>query len=770
MDDEALLNHLQTLEEDSAAFVWGALGGEREKAQREYFRMPYGNEEDGWSSIVTSDVQDTVEWILPQLLDIFAATDSIVSFEPTSQEDVKGAEQATDTCNYIFNKKNDGFLILYTAIKDALLVKNGAVHWRKETKRRKVKAPLRGVSEMQLTMALEQGGEILNAEPVGQVQDPMTGEVLAIYNATLEREEANQEIKVEAFPPEDLLVKRDWTKPLLHDCPYVARIMRVTLSDLIEMGYSDVTAEDLSGSDDPSESADAEFRTSRLSQNGDAYEDDTMVSVEDDSLTEGYLRIEYVLVDYDGDGIAERRCVYRLKNRILKNEEESHVPIATASPILVAHRWDGMSIAETVSDIQQLKTEMTRQMLNSLYLANTPRTKVLTNAQGSPLANIDDLLDARPGGILRTQSMDGIQEYVTPFVGGQTLPILEYVDAMRENRTGVTRYSQGLGADGLEKTNGESARLMNASQMRIKLIARIMAECLVKPIFQGILKLLTEGEMQKIAFRLRNDFIEYDPQEWRDSYDMTINVGLGTGDKDMQLRHLSAIFQSQMALAQSPFGPALIDPTKIYNTQAKLVENAGFKNVGDFWRDPVKEPPPPQQPPPPPPQVLVKQMELQADAQKFQAEQVLTLQRESLQAEAKQRETQMQLELQAANDARDAERELMKARYEAQLEAQQLELERYKTDADNKTKIITARIAHPESQLTGLEINPETGEVWEKPDPMDAVMQALGALVEQSNAPKAIVRDETGKVVGVQQGSQMRTVVRDETGKVIGVQ
>lgn len=770
MDDEALLNHLQTLEEDSAAFVWGALGGEREKAQREYFRMPYGNEEDGWSSIVTSDVQDTVEWILPQLLDIFAATDSIVSFEPTSQEDVKGAEQATDTCNYIFNKKNDGFLILYTAIKDALLVKNGAVHWRKETKRRKVKTPLRGVSEMQLTMALEQGGEILNAEPVGQVQDPMTGEVLAIYNATLEREEANQEIKVEAFPPEDLLVKRDWTKPLLHDCPYVARIMRVTLSDLIEMGYSDVTAEDLSGSDDPSESADAEFRTSRLSQNGDAYEDDTMVSVEDDSLTEGYLRIEYVLVDYDGDGIAERRCVYRLKNRILKNEEESHVPIATASPILVAHRWDGMSIAETVSDIQQLKTEMTRQMLNSLYLANTPRTKVLTNAQGSPLANIDDLLDARPGGILRTQSMDGIQEYVTPFVGGQTLPILEYVDAMRENRTGVTRYSQGLGADGLEKTNGESARLMSASQMRIKLIARIMAECLVKPIFQGILKLLTEGEMQKIAFRLRNDFIEYDPQEWRDSYDMTINVGLGTGDKDMQLRHLSAIFQSQMALAQSPFGPALIDPTKIYNTQAKLAENAGFKNVGDFWRDPVKEPPPPQQPPPPPPQVLVKQMELQADAQKFQAEQELTLQRESLQAEAKQRETQMQLELQAANDARDAERELMKAQYEAQLEAQRLELERYKTDADNKTKIITARIAHPESQLTGLEINPETGEVWEKPDPMDAVMQALGALVEQSNAPKAIVRDETGKVVGVQQGSQMRTVVRDETGKVIGVQ
>lgn len=748
MEESALLNHLQTLEEDSAAFVWGALGSERERAQKEYFRMPYGNEEDGWSSIVTSDVQDTVEWILPQLLDIFTATDSIVSFEPTKQEDVKGAEQATETCNYIFTKKNDGFLILYTAIKDALLVKNGAVHWRKETKRSKVKTPLQGVTEMQLAQALEQGGEIINAEPVGQTVDPITGEPMGVFNVTIERQEETQHICVEAFPPEDLLIKRDWTKPLLQDCPYVARVMRVTLSDLIEMGYTDVTAEDLGSSDDPSQSADASFRSSRLSQNGDSYEDDTDVSAEDDSLTEGYLRIEYVLVDYDGDGIAERRCIYRLKDKILKNEEESHVPIATASPILVAHRWDGMSIAETVSDIQQLKTEMTRQMLNSLYLANTPRTKVLTNPQGSPVANIDDLLDARPGGILRTQDMNGIQEYVTQFVGGQALPILEYVDAMRENRTGVTRYSQGLGADGLEKTNGESARLMTASQMRIKLIARIMAECLVKPIFQGILKLLTEGDMQKIAFRLRNEFVEYDPQEWRDSYDMTINVGLGTGDKDMQLRHLGAIFQSQMAMAQSPFGQALIDPVKIYNTQAKLVENAGFKNVGDFWKDPSKEPPPPQQPPPPPPQVLVKQMELQADQQKFQAEHQLTMQREQLQDAAKQRETQMNLELQAANDARDAERETMKAMHQREVELMKLDLARYKTDADNATRLKVAMISHPGE--TGVDVDHESGEVMPRPDPLAVVTQAIQTLADGMNRPKAVIRDEAGKVIGVQ--------------------
>lgn len=738
MTDESLLNHLQTLEDDSAAFVWGALGSERERAQREYFRMPYGNEEDGWSSIVTSDVQDTVEWILPQLLEIFTATDSIVSFEPTKQEDVSGAEQATDTCNYVFTKQNDGFLVLYTAIKDALLVKNGCVHWCTEDVAEKVRQPQKAVAAMQIAMAQQQGWEIESANPAGAVQDPMTGESLEIYDVVFERTEKRKKIKVEAFPPEDMLIKRDWHSPMLSECPYVARVMRVTLSDLAQMGYTDVTADELGSSDDPSQSADASFRLSRASRTQDAYSDSDVTSIEDDSLAEGWLRIEYVLIDYDGDGVAERRCIYRLKDRILKNEEASHVPFATASPVLVAHRWDGMSVAEMISDLQQLKTEITRQMLNSLYLANNPRTKVLTDSQGSPMANVDDLLDARPGGVLRTKSMEGLQEYVTPFVGRDSLPVLEYVDAMRENRTGVTRYSQGLGSDGLEKTNGESARLMSASQMRIKLIARIMAECLVKPIFKGILKLLTEGDMQKIAFRLRNEFVEYDPQEWRDSYDMTINVGLGSGDKDLQLRHLGAIFQSQMALAQSPFGPALIDPIKLYNTQARLVEAAGFKNVGDFWRDPAKEPPPPQQPPPPPPQVLIKQMELQADQQKFQAEQILLKTREELQAAAKLQEVQASLELQAANDQRDSERESLKATYEAQLEAQRLDLDRYKTDMDNATKVLIAQ----------MHSAPE-----DKPQQTDALLaqniEAVRMLAEQLARPKTIIRGPDGRAQGI---------------------
>jgi hypothetical protein len=706
MDDEQLLSHLNGLEEDSSQFVWGRLGSEREKSMKEYYRQPYGNEEEGLSAIVTSEVQDTIEWIMPDLLDIFTSTDKAVVFEPTSKEDVQGAEQATDAVNYVFHKQNNGFLVLYTAFKDALMVKNCAVMWRKETKRTKVVVPATGATAEMLAMMLQEAGEDAEIEsanqqppqplmgPQGPIIDPLTQQpVMAepTFNARISKIEQKTIVKVEAFPPEDLLVKRDWTSPILADCPYVCRNMPVTLSEIHEMGYKDVTASDLNASDDAGISADGSFRQNRAGSSDDIKTDTNSLASDDESQTTGFLRIEFVLVDYDGDGIAERRCIYRLKDKILKNEETSHVPIATASPILIQHRWDGMSLAEAVSDLQELNSELTRQMVDSGRLAMNPRTKVLTDANWSPLANIDDLLDSRAGGIVR-QKVDGAtQEMVTPWVGASMFPMLEYTSTMLAKRTGVSGQSQGIDANALNRGGNYETRVMNAAQKRIKLIARVFAEILLKPTFQGILKLLTDGDMEKIAFKLRNEFVEYDPNEWRDSYDMTSNVGLGTGDKEQQTMVLQAIGQSQAMLAQSPFGKLLITPKNIYNTQAKLVENAGFKNVGDFWQDPGDKLPEPA-PPPVDPQVQIAQMKLTAEAQKFQATSQQETQRISFEAQAKEREQANALLLQQQNDERDAQRELDKARYPAQLDQAQIELDRYTVDANNQTKIIVAGI------------------------------------------------------------------------------
>lgn len=722
MDDESLLSHLQALEQDSSAFTWGELASERERGMKDYYRQPYGNEEEGLSGIVTSEVQDTIEWILPDLLDIFTSSDQAVSFEPSSEEDVKGAEQATDACNYVFYKQNNGFLNLYTAFKDALMVKNCAVMWRKETKRTKTVTPVQGATAEMLAMLMQEAGkdaEIESATPIepqpmpgpdGQpMMDPYTGQPMMgppMFNARISKIEQKTAIKVDVFPPEDLLIKRDWISPLLADCPYVCRNMPVSLSDIHEMGYTDVTPEDLDASDDAGKSADGAYRMSRAGTDKSVFSDNRTASNEDDSQTQGFLRIEFVLVDFDGDGIAERRCIYRLKDKILKNEEASHVPIATASPILNPHRWDGMSMQEVVSDLQILSTELTRQMVDSGRLALNPRTKVLTDGNGSPYANIDDLLDSRAGGLVRQSRIDATAEMVTPWVGGQMFPMLEYKDAMLAKRTGVSGQSQGVDANALNRGGNYETRVMNAAQKRIKLIARVFAEVLLKPTFQGILKLLTEGDMEKLSFRLRNEFVQMDPNEWRDSYDMTANVGLGTGDKEQQAMVLQAIAQSQAGIAMSPFGKLLVTPKGIYNAQAKLVEHAGFKNVGDFWQDPGDKQPEPQQPPPDP-AIQIKQMELQADAQKFQATSQHETQRISFEAQAKAREQANTLMLQQQNDERDAQRELAKAQYQAQLDQAQIELDRYKIDRDNETRLQVALINQQGRQQARTQPEPQ---------------------------------------------------------------
>ncbi len=721
MQDEELLRALQDKEEAAGKYVWGELSTTREASRREYYKQPYGNEQEDWSQIVASDVSDTVEWVLPGLLKIFTSTDKAVSFEPSRANDVKGAEQATDACNYVFYKQNNGFLVLYTAIKDALITGNAAVMWRKETKESVVSLPFQGATDEMLAMVMQEEGAELQEVRTEQVVDEM-GQVVNLHTGRLKRVEKRNIVNVEAFDPNDLLIDAEWTSPLLQDCPYVCRVMEVTASDLKLMGFK-VDEEDL-------EASDRNLMQREVEET--AY--DATTEELDASQADGYLRIEFVLLDRDGDGIAERLCVYRLQDKILKIEEVSHVPIATASPILNTHQWAGMSLAEAVSDLQKLHTELLRQTLNNLYLTNNPRTKVLTDANWSPLANIDDLLDSRPGGIIRTRDVNGVTPDVVPFAAGASMPMLEYVQAMRENRTGVSRTSMGLNPDSLNNTATGRQIDQGAAQQRIELVARIFAEILVKPIFQGILKTLTDGGMEKLAFRLRDEFVEYDPNEWRDQYDMTIHVGLGTGDKIAQAQQLGNILQMQMQGMQM----GLATPAHIYNTAAKLTENAGFKDVQSFFQDPSKLPPQPQQPPL---EIQIEQMRLQAMQQGEQAKLQADMQKTQAQMQAKLQETQANLELQAANDQRDSEREAMKAQYEAQLEQQRMEFDRWKAEFDAQTKIYIE-----EMKVRGA----PPSDVMQQKDDMLQVLTGLQAVIQQMNTPKVIVRDANGRAVGVQ--------------------
>lgn len=701
MTDDTLLKHLQSNEDDAAQYV-GSVGQARLASMREYYREAYpGDAElDGWSTIVTSEVQDTVEWILPELLDVFTTSDHAVVFEPSTQEDVAGAEQATDSCNYVFYKQNNGFLTLYTAFKDALITQNCAVMWRT------VKDIVRDVQDVQgapaevLAMLEDQGYEI-------EAATPLTGAPVPLFNAKVAKTVDKKRVCVEAFPPEQLVIKRGWTSPLLDDCPYVARIMPVTLSELRQMGFKDVTAADLRGSQDVfTEDASEEYRSTRT--DGKFTPDSDDVDTEDDSLAVGYLRIEYVLVDFDGDGIAERRIVHRLDSRVLSNEETDQVQIATTSPIINTHRWDGMSIAECVSDIQRLKTDLTRAMVNVANLAVNPRKTVLTDANGAPYVDVDDLLDYRIGGIVRQTRPDALSVEPAAFDPGRVLPVLSYVDDMAEKRTGVSKQQQGLDSNALrnDRTAAEVMMTANAAKQRVKLIARIFAETLVKPVFLGILKLLTQGDMEPLAFRLRGQFVKYDPNEWRDQYDMTVNVGLGTGDKQQQIAFFTNLIQMQLGIAQSPYGALMMDPQKLYNSHAKLVELGGQKNVGDFIGNPQGQP----VPPPPPDQKMqadkakmqqdmqLKQMELQyksqADEMDRRQKAELELIRQRAQQETDANRQAMEAQMHRMKLEQEAQLQALRAQYEDQRHMREMQFQQWKAELDAATRVKVADLGN----------------------------------------------------------------------------
>ncbi|VTU34173.1 hypothetical protein RA8CHR_04920 [Variovorax sp. RA8] len=771
MDDKQLLSLLQERESSSAQFVWGTLAQERRRSVREYYRLPYGTEVEGWSDIVTSEVQDTVEWILPDLVEMFLSSDDAVEFEPTEADDAEYCQQATDTVNHVFRKMNDGFLVLTTAFKDALQIKTGAIHWRKEKKRIRKVITLENVSALELA-AQSQEDDKIEGQDVTLVPaiDQMTGQPVFNLDGTPAVEERftvrisrvveKKCIKVEAFQPDNLLVQRDWSSMMLADCPYVNRNMEVTLSDLHEMGFKDVEAKELAASIQPGVGDAEDQRQMRRGLPEEADLDREAVETADESQTKGWLRIEWVLADFDGDGIAERREVYRLADKVLSNEECDEVPISIGSPILVQHRWDGMSIAEIVSDLQVIKTELTRSVLNNAYLANNPRKTVLIDKNGAPMADIDDVLDGQPGDVIRVRQPDALGGDLTPFVGNQMFPLLEYIDSMGEKRTGVSKMQQGIDPNALrtDRTAYEAGQLTNAAKQRVKLIARMLGETLVKPMFKGILHLLTEGDMEPIAFRLRGRFVKYDPNDWRDGYDATVNVGLGTGDTDKQMLVLGNIAQTQLMLAQSPLGEMMVTPKQIYNTQAKRIALGGFKNVGEYLKDPG-DAPMPKKPEGPPPEVLIEQMKQQTAMARIDRE-----------AQIKEREAQNNFALQQQNDERDAARERAKAEYDYQLELARIAEGRYKTDKDNAARVTVAKISHPESILPpGWGVDPETGAVVEGPDPFQVLMAGMETINAKIDAPAALVRDPaTGAVVGVAKGGQVRPIVRDEAGRVVG--
>ena len=658
MDEQKLKVILEAEIDDAIGYVETETVEQRTKAINYYNRYEYGNEVDGRSKIVTGEVAEVVDGALPQLMRIFAGSDELGRFEPRMPGDEESAKQATELTNYVFFNDNDGVIILHNWMKDALLQKNGIVKYWWEDSEDPTKEEYKGLNAEELTLLFADGEmELISQETEEVGIDPMGMPILS-YNVVIKRKKEVGKVCVENVPPEEFLIaKRDKS---IKNARFVAHRTVKTRSDLIAMGYPQDKVDKMPAYNDLTYTPERVARYSAGEMPDETQSlDFTMQEVE---LFECYIR-----TDFDGDGIAELRKVVYAGDQIIDNEETDHIPFASICPIPMPHKFFGQSLADRAMDIQLIKSTITRQILDNLYLTNMPRVTALDGQ-----VNLDDLLTSSPGGVVRIKSQGAVQPLSVPATAAQSFPMLDYMDQVLQKRSGVTSTSQGIDPNILQNTTATAiAAMQQAGSGRIEMIARIFADTGVKDLFAGIFHLILKYQDKPRVIRLRGKYISIDPREWKNNYDVTVNVGLGTGSQDQKMAMAAMVMQKQeQILTTQGFANPLVSVGQYRNTLGKFIEAAGYKDSMEFFKeippelDQMLSQPQPQQPMPNPAMdALMAQTQAQIEVDRAKALNDIEI------AKAK---AQAQIQLEREKAAANLELKTAEFQAEAQLKAAQV--------------------------------------------------------------------------------------------------
>ena len=686
---------IRSLVDQEAAAALGYVGKLAEARRRSMeFYMGRANGElapaevEGRSSVVSPDVANAVEWAMPSLMRIFASGEKIVTFEPRKPGDEPKADLATDYCNHLFWVKNHGFAIAYSWIKDALLQKNGIVKVFCEDKTETSTEEYQGLTEGQMHMlAGDKDVEVLESsayhDTLAQMppQPPqMPGQPPApmpmLYDLKIRRTSKEPSIRVINVPPEEFLVSR-LCRQMQDDTFKGHRVLR-TLGELIAMGYpkdqvlkltDDNNWSQYNGESIERRVYDDEYATSQTTH---SEVDPLMRKV---WLIEGYLKC-----DYEGKGELQWRKIVKAGWEILENEECDGPPFVDMCPIIMPHRFFGLSMADITMEWQKVKTALVRQLMDALYLGNNPRYEAVEGQ-----VNLDDLLTSRPGGVVRVKQGGSVQALQTADVSGQALAGIQYIDQVIDERTGVASNNQGLDPAILAKTPvGTMDMAQQASMQKLELIARVFAECGFANLFRLMLKFILRYQDKPAMMRINGQWADIDPREWADGFDMSVSVGLGTGNRTAQAAQITQIVGMQQALMQI----GVTTPQNIYHAAKKLPQVLGYKDAEQFFNDPSKSPPPQHQDTAQM-QMQIEQMKAQMKAQTDQAakQSEMQLERERMQMQAQVDTHRQQVEAQQKQLELQAQREL--EQFKAQM---QMQVDQMKAELARQTAIDVARI------------------------------------------------------------------------------
>lgn len=593
------------------------------------------------SSAVSTDVADTIETWLSDMVEILAGGEDVVTFRPNGPQDEASARQETDYVNHVFFNENAGFMVLYTMLKDAGQVKTGVVTWWEEDVPPPEPTEYFGLSEAELGIISSQDSydeTLTSVKPSGQIgpmaPDPMTGQMIPtpLYDVTIEPK-PRKRARIAAVPPEDFTVAADAVR--LPDATYCAMKSRPRAQDLLADGVDPDIVDQLSpytSSNETTEQArdTAGEHTSGGSQGG-------IGDLRQVEIVKHFIR----LVD-----IPEAKArIWKVRTSnddalLIDREEVDEMPFAAITPYPVPHRFYGESIADKTMEPQKIRTSLTRIALDQAYFAQNARNEVAEDQSSEN--TLPDLLRNEPGMPVRSKNGNAIRPIQAGELGFDPFNALEYFATVVEARTGVVRNAQGLNPDTLHDTASGAGMLATAAQKRSRLMARIFAETGIKDAYLGLHALLRRIGGMTDTIRLNGKWETIDPTSWGQRQDMTVEVGVGSSGKAQDLAMMGAVIDKQAQAMEG--GLSIVTPENVYASAMRFTQKAGIKNPEAFWTDPAGDQ---QQPKPPTPEQIAAQSDAQVDQAKVQIDQgKLALEQQTAQAKTEAEQAKLGLEAQ----------------------------------------------------------------------------------------------------------------------------
>ena len=675
--EEEIKQIIETNIESATEYLNEYVMENRNRAEAFYYRRPFNNElgkTKGRSSVIDSAVQEAVMGSLGELVKPFLGL-NMCEFRPTANGSAEQSKVITDVTRYILFNDNNGADILRDAFFNALLKGLGVIKCYYNEEVNKTKETYTGLSADELTMLLndkeveviEQQENVQEPVPVGV--DPMTAEPLlqappSTFDVVLQKTENCSRVKIENINPDHFIINQDAES--IAESSFVAQRILLTRADLVDMGYKKSLVDSLKTDDE--EGLGLSWEDSfDVNQRPEQQVDPTQEIV---ACYECYVDIG----NEKGEAI-KHKILYASKT-ILSDEEIDYIPFYSLCPFPMPNEFYGQSMADHTMDLQVVKTSITRQMLDNLYLTNNSRVGAVEGQ-----VNLDDLLNSTAGGVIRMKNPNAIVPMQVQSSAGQSFPMLEYLDQLQAKRTGVSDLSQGLDANVLQNVSATAVATMTAqSQGKLELIARTFADTGVRELLQGIFHLLLKYQNEERVMNISGKPLVINPREWDDKYKVTVNVGLGKGTKNEKIGMLQMVLAKQeQILQQYGINNPLVTIQQYRDTLAKFINASGMEDDKQFIKEVTNEEMAKlmqmdAQADKTPPQVKAAQEIAKAEQAKGEMKMKTDMMKQQLEQEKLQfnvQKEQQELQLKAQQQQLDADRQML-----------EIETERAKLEAD----------------------------------------------------------------------------------------